>query len=75
MMILAAAMMAQAPAAQPVAQLGGATSAPVKEKKICRVDVNESSSRLRKRVCMTQTEWDQKSAGVTSNDLKNLGAR
>ena len=46
-----------------------------KEKKICRVDTNDSSSRLRKRVCMTQTEWDNKAAGESANDLKNKGAR
>lgn len=45
------------------------------EKKICRVDTTESASRLRKRVCMTQTEWSRKEAGVTANDLKNVGAR
>ncbi len=48
---------------------------PVKEQKICRVDQNESSSRMRKRVCLTPTEWDQKANGKTANDLKNIGGR
>lgn len=74
--LLAVMMMAQAPAAQPAAPRPAAPAAePVKEKKICRVDQNESSSRLRKRVCMTQAEWDQKAAGYTASDLKTLGSR
>jgi len=76
MTFLAALMMAQAPAAPAQApQAPPPAVAPAKEQKICRVDQNESSSRLRKRVCMTQTEWDRQAAGVTGNDLKNLGAR
>jgi predicted transglutaminase-like cysteine proteinase len=51
------------------------TAKPVKEKKICKVDENESSSRLRKRVCLTQTEWERKEAGKTAGDLKNIGAQ
>jgi hypothetical protein len=52
-----------------------ASAKPEKEKKICKVDVNDSSSRLRKRVCLTQTEWERKEAGKETNDLKNIGAR
>jgi hypothetical protein len=80
-LLLAALLVASDPAVaaqQPQSQ----TPAPAevakpvqKEKKICRVDTNDSSSRLRKRVCMTQTEWDSKAAGETANDLKNKGAR
>ena len=51
------------------------TAKPVKEKKICKVDENESSSRLRKRVCLTQTEWERKESGKTAGDLKNIGAQ
>jgi hypothetical protein len=64
-----ASQQSQAPAPVP------AEAAKPKEKKICRVDTNDSSSRLRKRVCMTQTEWDRKAAGESANDLKNKGAR
>jgi hypothetical protein len=66
-----AAQQAQAPAPAPAE----AAKPAEKEKKICRVDTNDSSSRLRKRVCMTQTEWDRKAAGESANDLKNMGAR
>ncbi|MFL6725933.1 MAG: hypothetical protein ACJ8FS_05400 [Sphingomicrobium sp.] len=46
---------------------------PEKEKKICKVDENESSSRLRRRVCMTETEWQQKEAGKDLTDIKSMG--
>jgi hypothetical protein len=45
------------------------------ERKICRIDTSDSTSRLRKRVCLTQTEWDRKAAGVSENDLKTIGAK
>jgi hypothetical protein len=44
------------------------------EKKICRVDTSDSSSRLRKSVCMTQTEWDRKAEGKSEGDLRTMGA-
>lgn len=62
-----------APTAQPAAS--AATAVKPKEEKICRVDTSDSTSRLRKRVCLTQTEWDRKEAGEDSNDLRNKGAR
>jgi hypothetical protein len=75
MMFLAAAMMAQAPAVsapqQPVQQAATAAS----EKKICKVDRMDTSSRLRKRICLSATEWEQKAAGKDANDLKSMGAR
>jgi hypothetical protein len=57
----------QSPATAPVEK--------VAEKKICRVDTSDSTSRLRKRVCLSQTEWDRKESGVEANDLKNMGAK
>lgn len=77
MLLLVAALLAADPTAvsviQPVAPAPAAK--PAKEAKICRVDTNESSSRMRKRVCLSQTEWDRKDAGKTTNDLKNIGGR
>ena len=80
-LLLAALLVASDPAVG-AQQLQAPAPAPMqaakpaqKEKKICRVDTNDSSSRLRKRVCMTQTEWDNKAAGESANDLKNKGAR
>ena len=46
------------------ASAGPATAAPeakpVKEKKICKVDPAETGSRMKKRLCLTASEWDQK---------------
>jgi hypothetical protein len=77
MSILFAAMMmvqatdAQAAQPQPAPQ---AAAPAQKEKKICKIDQNESSSRLRKRVCMTPTEWERADAGRDMNDLKTMGS-
>jgi len=60
------------PATDPApAQVNAAT---VKEKKICKVDTDDSASRLRKRVCMTPTEWERVETGKDVNDLKQMGA-
>ncbi|MFL6763791.1 MAG: hypothetical protein ACJ8FO_01175 [Sphingomicrobium sp.] len=78
LMFLASMMMAQAPAeaqAVPVQPAAAAEAKPEKEKKICRVDTSDSTSRLRKRVCMTESEWDRAESGKSVNDLKNIGAR
>ena len=80
MMFVAALMMAQTPAAaaqpeqQPVAAAITPAAPAAKEKKICKVDENESSSRLRKTVCMTATEWERAENGKDVNDLKAMGA-
>jgi hypothetical protein len=73
---VAAMMMVQATDAQTVQpQPAPQAAAPAeKEKKICKVDQNESSSRLRKRVCMTPTEWERVAAGRDMNDLKTMGS-
>lgn len=78
MLFLGAALLAlsdPAVAAAPAQPAQPVAAKPVKERKICKVDENESTSRLRKRVCLTATEWDQRSQGVNTNDLKNMGAR
>jgi hypothetical protein len=51
------------------------TAKPVKEKTICKVDDSDSYSRLRKRECHTQSEWDRLKAGVSAADLKKMGGR
>ena len=72
-LLLAANPTAAAPAAAPANAPAPAAKAP--EKKICRIDTSDSTSRLRKRICLTQTEWDRKAAGVNENDLKTMGAK
>ena len=64
-------------AAQPQASPAAAASAAAKPengKKICKVDTSDSTSRLRKRVCMTQTEWERAETGKDVTDLKSMGA-
>jgi len=75
LMFVASVMMAQAPVTTPPAppQATSVAAQPEKEKKICKVDENESSSRLRRRVCMTETEWQQKEAGKDLTDIKSMG--
>ena len=64
--------------AQPVAAHDGhseeVTSAK-SEKKICRTDDNGTGSRMRKKQCLTQTEWDRKAQGKSAADLKTIGGR
>jgi hypothetical protein len=52
------------PAAQPAKR----------EKRICKADESFTGSRFKKKVCLTETEWANRSA-TTANDLKNMGAR
>ena len=46
-----------------------------KAEKICRVDKNQTGSRMRKKLCLTQTEWDLKAQGKSTADLKTIGGR
>jgi hypothetical protein len=45
-----------------------------KEKKICRVNPADTGSRMKKRLCLTQNEWDMRSKGRSAEDVKTLGA-
>lgn len=45
------------------------------EKKICRVDPNNTGTRMRKKLCLTETQWALKAQGKSAGDLKTIGAR
>ena len=77
MLLFAAALLAATdPVATPATPTQTAqAAAPQTEKKICKVEQDESSSRLRKRTCLTASEWDLKDQGVNAADLKRMGAR
>jgi hypothetical protein len=77
--LLAALLLSAGPtaaAAQPEAAPAAPAAAakPQTEKKICKVDTSDSTSRLRKRVCMTPTEWERAETGKDVTDLKSMGA-
>lgn len=64
---------ASTPASDPAEQAAPAKKE--KEKKICRVDPANTGSRMARKLCLTQVEWDKRSAGKSVNDLKTVGAR
>ena len=49
--------------------------APKKAAKTCRDDPSYTGTRMRKKLCLTQAEWDLRSQGKNAGDLKVLGAR
>ncbi len=52
-----------------------APSKPKSEKKICKIDELDTGSRMKKRICLTQVEWDKRKAGKSVGDLKTIGGR
>ena len=69
--ILAALLIAGNPATLPVEQ----AAMPAKDKKICKVDPGHTGSRMKKKLCLTETEWAQMKSGKSAGDLKTIGAR
>jgi len=57
-----------APAAEPVKKAE-------KEKKVCKIDPANTGTRMKKKLCLTQNEWDMKAKGKNAGDLKTMGAR
>lgn len=45
-----------------------------REKRICKNDESFTGSRFKKKVCLTETEWANRTA-TTANDLKVKGVR
>jgi hypothetical protein len=67
---------AETPSQPVVAHEGHSEEATSKvEKKVCRTDDSNTGSRMRKKVCMTQTEWARKDQGKSTADLKTIGGR
>ncbi len=52
-----------------------AATAEKKEKKVCREDFRATGSRMKKKICLTPTEWANRDAGRDAGDLKNIGGR
>lgn len=76
-LLLASETPAAAPeaASAPVQEAQAAEPTKKAEKKICRVDPALTGSRMKSRLCLTQTEWDRRAAGKSVGDLKTMGAR
>jgi hypothetical protein len=74
--LFALLLLAQTPAsdAHPEGHAPVAT-AEKSDKKICKVDPNYTGSRMRKKLCLTQSEWTLRAQGKNAGDLKTMGAR
>ncbi len=48
---------------------------PEKAKKICREDMSTTGTRMKKKICLTETEWAKRDAGKSVGDLKTIGGR
>jgi len=70
-LILATLFLAANPAAAPAE----AAVEPANSKRICKVDPAYTGSRMKKKLCLTETEWAQLKAGKSVGDLKTIGAR
>ena len=72
-LVLASLFLAQTP----VATAPAAPEAPAaaSNKKICKVDTLDTGSRVKKRICRTQVEWENRAEGKNANDVKNIGGR
>lgn len=73
-LLFALALASQTPEAGSAPVPAEATK-PAQEKKICRAATTQTSSRLRKRECLTETEWARRDAGKSAADLKTIGGR
>lgn len=65
---------AQVPAAPETAR-SDAPAPAVKEKKICKTQDGGTVSRMRKRVCRTEREWEQAESRTDASDLQRMGAK
>ncbi|MBA3666465.1 MAG: hypothetical protein H0W65_01915 [Sphingomonas sp.] len=70
--LLLASDAAVATPAQPAPTAAQASTA---ESKICRPDPAYTGTRMRKRLCLTQNQWDLRGNGKSAGDLKTIGAR
>ena len=72
---LALAAAASNASVQEPTQVAQPAAATKKESKICKVDPAHTGSRMKKKLCLTETEWAQRNAGKNAGDLKTIGGR
>ena len=52
------------------------TTAPAKKpRKICRDDSQDTGTRMARRVCLTQEEWDQRARGMTDSSRSGFSGK
>jgi hypothetical protein len=73
--LFALLLVADNPVPPSAAQPADSTAQATKEKKICKVDPSYTGSRIRKKLCLTEAEWDLKSQGKTAADIETIGGR
>ena len=73
--LFALLIVAENPASTAAAEPAGSAPQATKERKVCKADPNFTGSRMRKKICMTEAEWDLKAQGKSAADLKSMGAR
>jgi hypothetical protein len=66
--MFAALMLGANPSATPAEPV----AKPVKEKKICRDDPAYTGSRMRKKLCLTESEWNVRSQGKNAGEIKTI---
>jgi hypothetical protein len=71
-LMLAALLLAADPTPAPAKP--AETPKKASEKKICKVDPDQTGTRFRARICLTETEWEMRAQGKSGADLKTLGA-
>ncbi len=71
-LMLAVLLLAADPAAAPAEP--AAKPAKASEKKICKVDPEQTGTRFRARICLTEIQWELRAQGKSGADLKVLGA-
>ena len=75
-LLLLAALLSADPAvqpapAQPAPQAATVPAAkPKKPKLVCKTSDDDTGSRMVKRTCLTQEEWDSRAQGRTADDLQ-----
>ena len=42
-------------------------------KKICKVDPANTGTRMKKKLCLTQNEWNIRRQGISADQFKNVG--
>ena len=73
--LFALLLVVENPAQAAVTQPADTAAQETKTKKICKADPNFTGSRMRKKICLTEAEWDLKAQGKSASDLKTMGAR